>query len=149
MTNKRLCRVLRADCDQQPQHGEAVDAASTVVGEGSHRTLAGILLNRSVADYSDNDSRIDLIPGGRSAAHDRKRLSRGENPAPTTLSGIPVVECPRGVRYTNEEATPLPHWMRATRPSRAGMFIPGLLTALAVLAAISGILSTILELAWL
>jgi hypothetical protein len=173
MTNKKLCRFPRVDCDQQSQHQERVDAASTVAGEGSHGALAGTLLDRSVVDHSDNASGIDLMTGERSAAHDLKRPRRGGDPALATSSEItttteycrkphgaaiwyvfassriPLVESPREVRYANEGATPLPHWVRATRPSRAGMFIPGLLTALAVVAAINGILSTVLELAWL
>jgi hypothetical protein len=173
MTNRKLYRFPRADCDRQAQHQQRVDTASTVAGEGSHGASAGTLLDRSVADHSDNASRIDLMTGERSAAHDRKRPGRGGDPALATSSEItttteycrkphgaaiwyvfassrvPLVESPRDVRYTNEGATPLPRWMRATRPSRAGMSIPGLLTALAVVAAINGILSTVLELAWL
>ena len=173
MTDKKLCVFLRADRDQQSEHQQRVDAASTVAGEGSHGALAGTLLDRSVADHSDSASGIDLMTGERSAAHDRKRPGRGGDPALaisseiTTAteycriphgaaiwyvfasSRIPLVENPREVRYANEGATPLPHWVQGTGPSRAGMFIPGLLTALAVVAAINGILSTVLELAWL
>jgi hypothetical protein len=43
----------------------------------------------------------------------------------------------------------LPDWTRATRPHRAGMFTPGLLMVIAVLAATGGVVSTVLELAWL
>jgi hypothetical protein len=56
---------------------------------------------------------------------------------------------PSAACHANQGATPVPHWMRAARPNRAGMFIPGLLIALMVFAAANGILSTVLELAWL
>jgi hypothetical protein len=173
MTNRKLCTFSPADCNRQAQHQQRVDTASTVAGEGSNGALAGTLLDRSVADHSDSASGIDLMTGERSAAHDRKRPGRGGDPALATSSEItttteycrkphgaaiwyvfasprvPLVQSPREGRYANEGATPLPHWMRGTGPSRAGMFIPGLLTALAVVAAINGILSTVLELAWL
>lgn len=173
MTNKRLCRFLRTDCSPQPQHEGGLDAAGAIAGEGLHGSLAGTLLDRSFAYYSDKPSQIDLRPGERLDAHDRRRLGRCEDPAlassseiasatqhgqiphgsamrhVSASSRIPEVESPRGLQNANEGATPLPHWMRATRPSQAGMVIPGLLTALAVLAAANGILSTVLELAWL
>jgi hypothetical protein len=62
---------------------------------------------------------------------------------------IPVVEFSREERYPDDGAIRLPGWTRATRPNRAGMFIPGLLMAIAVLAATGGVVSTVLELAWL
>jgi hypothetical protein len=171
MTNLGWCNSLRADCDYQPQQNGGVDAVGTIEGEGSYGSPTGILLDGSFADYSGNTSQIDIMLGGRSATRNLKSVTRGEHSALTTTeittasehcppsksaaiwyvtssSRMPLAESSWEVRVTNEPAPFLPFWTRAARASRAGMFIPGLLTALAVFAAIGGILSTVLELAW-
>ena len=172
MTNNRLSGVQTADCHRQPQREEDVEAVDAVVGEGLHPALAGTPLNRGVAGVSTN-RQIDLRYQRGSAARDRRRLGRWGDPVVATSfkivdaaehcqrphgksscsvfarSRISMVERSREVRCLNEEATPLPYWMRATHPNQAGTLIPVLLSGLAVSAAISGILSTILELAWL
>ena len=173
MHNTKFCRFLSADCGPQPQHKGDLDTAGTVAGEGSYGSLAGTLLDRNFAHCSNNLSKIDVQSGERLAGHDRERPSQCGDPACVISSEIAsatehgrnshgaatrhgsasprisVVESPRELRHVNDGATPLPDWVRAARPSRAGMFIPGFLTALAVLAAANGILSTVLELTWL
>jgi hypothetical protein len=173
MTNNKLSRLLHADCSPQTRHRRGINATGAIAGDGLHRPSAGAFLDRSFAHYSNKPSQIDLLPGERLAVQDRERLSRCEDRALATSpelasatyrgrnshdtamqrmwdsSKTRVIESPRGLLHANEEAVPLPHWTRATRPSRAGMFIPGLLITFAVLAAANSILSTVLALVWL
>jgi hypothetical protein len=168
MSNRRM----RSDCEcLVAPWGSAGCVADAV--EGSRESSACTLLVRSFAEFADDRSQIDLRGAPPWAAHERRHLNQGEDsalaisfamafaagrshnsnsafmpelPAPSRTSDH---ESPPELPRYDEEAAPLPHWMRVAHPSRGGTFAAGLLIALAVVAAASGILSTVLELAWL
>lgn len=130
MTNERVRWFARTDCDLPPHHACRLDRAGIIAGE------------RERLQYRASSFEIASTRLGRNSRGAAVR----QVPA---LSGRLAVESPWALHHPHEEATSLPQWMSGMRPNRAGMFIPGLLAALAILAAVYGILSTVLELAWL
>lgn len=135
MTNVRVPWFGRADYGLPPQNAGRLN--STGIGAGERdRFQGGSYMVRPIS-FEIASVRLGRNSRGAAMRH---------VPA---LSVVPVVGSPRELRHAHEGAAPLPQWMSATRPNRAGMLIPGLLVALAVLAAAVGILSTALELVWL
>ncbi|MEZ0167438.1 hypothetical protein [Microvirga sp. TS319] len=129
MTNEKMRLFADADDGLPLHHAWYLDSAGNVAGERD-RLASAIPFEIATTPQGGNS-------GGASVRHI------------LPFSKKPAVDRLRELRDPHEEAAPLPQWMSATRPSRAGMFIPGVLTALAVLAVANGILSTVLELVWL
>jgi hypothetical protein len=137
---------------------------SAGAARSSHGAVVGILLDRDLAAQANTPGPVDLWPREQSAAHERavvkslhecgialrKRSARlGSHLPLSDLSKTPDVESSGELRHADEWAEPLPDWMRTTRLSQTGMFMPRLLIALAALGATNGILSTVLALTWL
>jgi hypothetical protein len=158
--------------DESPRAASCDDAVAFMNDTGrragaarsSHGAVVGILSDRDLAAQANTPGPIDLWPREQSAAHDRavvkslhecgialrKRSARTGSHLPLSdLSKTPDVESSGELRHADEWAEPLPDWMRTMRPSQTGMFMPGLLIALAALGAANGILSTVLALTWL
>lgn len=135
MANEKVRWFGRADYGLPPHNAGRLNSAGTGAGEQDHFQREANLA-RAIS------FEIASIRPGRNS----RSVALQHVPA---LSVVPAVESPRELHDAHEEAASLPQWMSATRPNRAGMFIPGLLVALAVLAAASGVLSTVLELVWL
>ncbi len=135
MTNEGARWFTGVDCGLPPHH--ACHPNPTSISAGERERLQGDACAGHAISFGIASTRL-----GRNSRGAAVRLV-------SALLGIPAVESTRELHPRHEEATPLPQWMSATRPNRAGMFIPGLLVALAVLAAANGILSAVLELVWL
>lgn len=129
MTNEKVRWFADSDDGLPLRHAGCLDSAGD--GSGERNRLARA-----------SPFEIASIPQGGNSGDDSVRHI-------PILSGKPAIDGPRELNDPREEAASLPQWMSATHPRRAGMLIPGILTALAVLAAANGILSTVLELAWL
>ncbi len=135
MANERVRWLGRAEYGLPPRNAGPLNPAGTGAGKRDHFRSEAY----SAGAVSFEITSIRPCRNSRGAA-----MRHGP-----TLSGEPAVKSQRELHHAREEAAPLPQWMSDTRPNRAGMLIPGLLVALALLAAADGVLSTALELAWL
>jgi hypothetical protein len=149
MTSKRLSWFACVDYGARPQHAWCLDVAGINAGKRESSR------DESPRSAFCNDSVAFMNGAGRSAGAARSShgavvgiLSARDLVAQAHTPG-PIDLWPREQSAAHERAEPLPAWMRTMRPSQTGMFMPGLLIALAALGAANGILSTVLALTWL